>query len=484
MEILHCAGNVFSIIIGGNKNSKGEKEDEKMALQKDMTVGNPMKIILDFTIPVFIGNVFQQIYAMVDTIIVGKFVGTKALAAVGSTGTVNFLILGFLMGLTAGFTVLTAQKFGAGDMESMRKTVGSAAVLSLIVSVVMTLVSMLGMKWLLHFMNTPADIFEGAYEYIMIICGGIFTQVLYNLLSSILRALGNSKTPLYFLMISAGLNIILDLVLIINFDMGVGGAAYATVISQGVSGVLCLIYIIRKVPVLRLTKEDFRLESRIVSNQLRIGFPMALQYSITAIGTMMVQTALNKLGSLAVAAFTAASKIENLLTQAYVAQGVTMATYCAQNMGAGRIDRIRKGFRAADIQGFLYALGAGAVIMTAGKYLTYLFISEDVNQVIGNVDIYLKCIGGFFIPLAVVNIYRNGIQGMGYGLLPMMAGVAELIGRAITAVIAGHYESYVGICLASPAAWVLAGGLLLFMYYKIMRDLENTGKRNRRERSL
>jgi putative MATE family efflux protein len=450
-----------------------------MAVQKDMTTGNPMKIILNFTIPVFIGNVFQQIYTMVDTIIVGKFVGTKALAAVGSTGTINFLILGFLMGMTAGFTVLTAQKFGAGDMESMRKTVGSAAILSLAVSVLMTAVSMLGMRWLLNFMNTPADIFDGAYEYIMIICGGIFTQVLYNLLSSILRALGNSRTPLYFLIISAGLNIVLDLVMIICFHMGVGGAAYATVISQGISGVLCLIYMMKKVPVLRLAKEDFHLDSRIVKNQLGIGFPMALQYSITAVGTMMVQTALNKLGSMAVAAFTAANKIENLLTQAYVAQGVTMATYCAQNMGAGRIDRIRKGFRAADIQGFLYALGAGALIMTVGKYLTYLFISEDVNQVIGKVDIYLKCIGGFFIPLAVVNIYRNGIQGMGYGLLPMMAGVAELVGRGITAVIAGRYESYVGICLASPTAWVLAGILLLVMYGKIMKGLETKQKRKK-----
>ncbi len=213
-----------------------------MAAEKDMTVGDPQKIILNFTIPVFIGNVFQQVYSMADTVIVGKFVGTKALAAVGATGTINFLILGFLLGLTAGFTVLTAQKFGAGDMESMRKTVGNAAILSFIVAVAMTLVSMLGMRWLLTFMNTPEDIFDDAYTYIMIICGGIFTQVLYNLLSSILRALGNSKTPLYFLLLSAGLNIVLDLVLIIYFHMGVAGAAYATVISQGVSGFLSDFY--------------------------------------------------------------------------------------------------------------------------------------------------------------------------------------------------------------------------------------------------
>ena len=446
-----------------------------MAAEKDMTVGDPQKIILNFTIPVFIGNVFQQVYSMADTVIVGKFVGTKALAAVGATGTINFLILGFLLGLTAGFTVLTAQKFGAGDMESMRKTVGNAAILSFIVAVAMTLVSMLGMRWLLTFMNTPEDIFDDAYTYIMIICGGIFTQVLYNLLSSILRALGNSKTPLYFLLLSAGLNIVLDLVLIIYFHMGVAGAAYATVISQGVSGFLCLIFIIKKVPVLHMEKGEFRLEKNLSIQQLKVGFPMALQYSITAIGTMMVQSALNMLGSIAVAAFTAANKIENLLTQAFVAQGVTMATYCAQNMGAGRPDRIRKGFRAADMQGFLYGIGAGIFFIFAGKYLTYLFLSENVEEVIGNVEIYLRCIGIFMIPLAIVNIYRNGIQGMGYGFLPMTAGIAELAGRGLTAVVASHYKSYLGICLASPVAWIFASALLLVMYFGIMNKYKKAG---------
>lgn len=442
-----------------------------MAVQKDMTVGNPMKIIFNFTVPVFIGNVFQQIYSMVDTVIVGKFVGTGALAAVGSTGTISFLILGFLMGMTAGFTVFTAQRFGAGDMDGMRRTVGNAAVLAFIVSALMTVVSMTGMKTLLIFMNTPEDIFDGAYTYIMIICGGIFTQVMYNFLASVLRALGDSRTPLYFLVISAGLNIVLDLLLIINFHMGVSGAAYATVISQGVSGVLCLIYIVKKVPLLHMSREEFRLEGQLTKLQMKIGFPMALQFSITAIGTMMVQTSLNMLGSVAVAAFTAACKIENLLTQAYGAQGVTMATYCAQNVGAGKIDRVRKGFRAANVQGFTYGILAGLFFITVGKYMTYFFISEDVEAVIGNVDIYLRCIGMFMIPLAVVNIYRNGIQGMGYGLLPMTAGVAELIGRGVTAIIAGHNKSYFGICMASPVAWILASALLLVMYHFIMKDL-------------
>lgn len=438
-------------------------------MQKDMTAGNPTKIILDFTFPIFIGNVFQQFYNMADTVIVGKFVGTKALAAVGSTGTIMFLILGFVLGMTAGFTVLTAQKFGAGDMKAMRQTVGGAAVLSILVTIVLTAGSMLFMKPLLHFMHTPADIFDDAYSYIMIICAGIAAQMLYNLLASVLRALGNSKVPLYFLILSALLNIVLDLVLIIVFHLGAPGAAYATVISQGVSGVLCLVYIVKKIPVLHLEREDWKPKAHLLKIQLGIGIPMALQYSITAIGTMMVQTSLNLLGSGLVAAFTAASKIEQVVTQAYVALGTTMATYCAQNIGAGKVQRIRSGFRSATIMSFVYAVISGILIMTVGKYMTYLFVSGDVAEIMASVDIYLKCVGIFFIPLAVVNLYRNGIQGMGYGILPMMAGVAELVGRGIVAVIAAGKRSYVGVCLASPIAWIFAAALLTVMYFYIMK---------------
>ena len=436
--------------------------------QNDMTVGNPMKIILGFTLPIFIGNVFQQFYNMADAVIVGKFVGNKALAAVGSTGTIMFLIYGFVVGMTAGFTVLTAQKFGAGDMKGMRKTVAGAGILSFVVGALLTILFMAFMKPLLILMNTPSDIFADAYSYIMIVSGGILAQMLYNLLSSILRALGNSKLPLVFLIISALLNIVLDLAFIVGFEMGAKGAAVATVIAQGVSGILCLFYIIAKIPILHLKREDLYVGSTIYKNQLRIGVPMALQYSITAIGTMMVQSSLNILGSTLVAAYTAAGKIEQVVTQAYVAMGTTMATYAAQNMGAGSVKRIREGFKACTVIGVVYSFVAAGFIMTVGKYMTYLFVSEDVDIIMNSVDIYLKCIGIFFIPLAVVNIYRNGIQGLGYGLLPMMAGVAELIGRGVVAVIAGAKRSYPGVCLAGPAAWVLAGGLLIVMYYFIM----------------
>ncbi|MDO4276407.1 MAG: MATE family efflux transporter [Eubacteriales bacterium] len=441
-------------------------------MHTDMTYGKPMKIILNFTIPVFIGSVFQQFYNMMDAIIVGKFVGTKALAAVGATGTIMFLILGFLMGLTAGFTVLTAQKFGAGKMNEMRQSVGNAAVLSLIVSVAMTAVSMVGMRALLHLMNTPEDIFKDAYSYIMIICGGIFAQVLYNLLASILRALGNSKIPLYFLILAALLNIVLDLLFIIVFKMGVAGAAWATVISQGVSGLLCFIYIAKAVPELRLRRDDWRFRKNLAVHQIGVGIPMGLQYSITAIGTMMVQSALNILGSYPVAAFTAGNKIENLFTQAFVALGTAMATYNAQNIGAGRLDRVREGFRASHIIGIIYAVAAGAVLLTAGKYLSYLFISDNIGQIIPMVDTYVKCVAIFLIPLYLVNVLRNGIQGMGYGFLPMMAGVAELVGRGATAVAAAMRKSYLGACLASPVAWIFAAALLILMYHFVMKDMQ------------
>lgn len=438
-------------------------------MERDMTTGSPAKIILNFTIPIFIGNIFQQLYSMADTIIVGKFVGNAALAAVGACGTLMFLILGFLLGLTAGFTVVTAQHYGAGNMKAVRESVASAVILSAVVSVVLTVISMSMMSRILRWMNTPADMYGEAYGYIMVICAGIGAQVLYNLLASILRAVGDSKRPLYFLILAAVLNIILDLVFIIVFGMGAAGAAYATVISQGVSGVLCLIYIGRKIPELRPHKADWKINWNLAKWQMKIGFPMALQYSITAVGTIVVQSALNVLGTAAVAGFAAACKIEQIVTQAYVAIGAAMATFCAQNTGAGRIDRVKEGFRKATWMGIGYAVVTGALIIFAGKYLTVLFISENLGQIMAYADIYLKCVGISFIPLVFVNVYRNGIQGMGYGFLPMLAGIAELIGRCGAAITASRFGSFTGICLASPAAWVLAGTLLIVMYFWIMK---------------
>lgn len=441
-------------------------------MQKDLTLGSPMKVILMFTFPIFIGNVFQQFYNMADTVIVGQFVGNHALAAVGSTGTIMFLIYGLVSGMSVGFTVPVAQYFGAGNIEKMRKSVGSAVILSTLITSIMTFLFMCGMHPLLQIMQTPADIYQDAYAYIIVICIGIFAQVFYNLFSSILRALGNSKVPLYFLILAAFLNIFLDLVFIIYFKMGVSGAAWATVISQGLSALLCLVYMMKKVELLHLKKEDWKIEKKIAVMQLKVGIPMALQYSITAIGTTMLQTSLNLLGSTAVAGFTAATKIEQVVTQAYVAMGVTMATYCAQNSGAKKYGRVQEGFRAATKIGILYSIVFGMLVAFVGKYMTYWFVSEDVNSVIYYVDMYLKCAATFFVPLTVVNLYRNGIQGMGFGFLPMMAGVAELLGRGIASYVSAISQSYFMICMGGPIAWVFAASLLLWAYYRIMKQVQ------------
>lgn len=438
-------------------------------MEKNMATGSPGKNILYFALPVFAGNLFQQIYNVVDTVIVGKFVSTEALAAVGSTGTINFMILGFMTGLMAGITVLTSQRFGAEDMRGMRRSVASAGMIAIAATIILTAISLLGMHRLLVLMNTPDDIFDDAYRYIMIICAGILVQALYNLFACILRALGNSKVPLYFLLFSASMNIILDLVSIIVLKMGVAGAAYATVISQGVSAVLCFIYMVKKVPILHLTREDFHVEGRLIKNQLAVGLPMAFQYSITAIGTTMVQMALNTLGSTYVAAFTAASKCEQMAGQAYIALGSAMATFAAQNVGAGRYDRVSKGFARATMFGIIFSVVIGLVMYFFGYIVTGLFVTGDATQIEGMVDTYMKYTALFLIPLTVVNVYRNGIQGMGYGLLPMTAGIAELMGRGSVALIAIHYHSYAGVCLASPMAWILASALLLTMYFAIMK---------------
>ena len=319
-------------------------------MEKDMTVGKPVSVIINFTIPILIGNIFQQFYNMADAIIVGRCVGNKALAAVGSTGTFMFLIYGLVTGMTVGFTVSTAQRFGAGDMDGMRKSVASAIKLAAIVTALMTAVTMIFMRPMLRLMNTPSDIFDDAYSYIMIICAGIAAQVLYNMLSAILRALGNSKTPLYFLILSALLNIGLDLVFIKVFRMGAAGAAYATVISQLIAGIASFIYIIAKVPLLHLKKEDWAYDRVLVGNQLKVGFPMALQYSITAIGTTMVQAALNKLGSTAVASYTAAGKIEQIAQDRHMSQSVQQWQHTApRTVGRAVLTGLKRDLRVQPV---------------------------------------------------------------------------------------------------------------------------------------
>lgn len=449
-----------------------------------MTKGSPSKLIAKFIIPIIIGNIFQQLYSMVDTIIVGRFVGVEALAAVGATGSVMFLILGFTQGLTTGFTVMTAQRFGAGDKEGMKKSIGSAAILSVFVTIFMTILSIVSMDMLLKIMNTPDDIFEMAKSYIIIICAGICCNVLYNLLASILRAIGNSVVPLVLLVISSIINIVLDYVLIVYGNMGVDGAAYATVISQGVSGVLCLLYIIRKVPTLHIERRHWKLEGQCVYNQLIVGIPMALQFSITAVGTILVQAALNLLGSTVVASYSVSCKVEQLVTQPFSAMGVTMATYCAQNRGINDLSRIQKGVKAANIMSAVYAVLIYGVVYLMLPFAIRLFVTGDISEVYGYAQTYIIICGAFFVPLGMIFIFRNALQGCGYGFLPMMGGVVELVSRAVMAFVAASFLSYEGVCFANAGAWISAGIFLWIAYRVIMKNLLQNKKDKKEEAVL
>ena len=453
---------------------KREKVKSRVQGGKDMTKGEPFKLILWFSIPLLLGNIFQQFYSMVDTIIVGKIIGTQALAAVGTTGPLNFLVLGFASGITSGFAVLVAQRFGAGDERGMKKAVAAAVELAAAFTVVLTLMATLGAKGLLQLINTPEDIFQGAYEYIVVIFAGMFTMILYNLLACFLRAMGDSKTPLYFLIISSILNIVLDLVFIINFEMGVAGAAWATVVSQGISGVLCFVYMMKKYPVMHLTKEDFKADGWMYSRHLFIGLPMAFQFSITAIGTVILQGALNLFGSTTIAAYTAACKVEQLVTQPAGTFGVTMANYAGQNLGADRVDRIKEGVTKCTILTLVFAVLASLILVFFGEPLTKLFIDGNQPEVVDTAMIYLKVCATFFPFLNMIFVYRNMLQGVGKSLMPLMAGVFELIARGVASFTLPGVLGFTGICLAGPFAWMAAAIPLGITYFieikKMMRD--------------
>ncbi len=439
---------------------------------KDMTEGSPARLILAFSIPLLIGNIFQQLYSMVDTIIVGRFLGVQALAAVGSTGSLSFLVLGFVMGITSGFSVLAAQRFGAGDEKGLRHYVAMSVYLGLIISAVLTVLTICLTRSTLTLMNTPEDILDEAAIYIIVIFAGILPTMFYNLLAGILRALGDSKTPLYFLIISSVLNIALDLFFIVTLQSGVAGAAYATVISQAVSAVLCLIYIRARFPILRFQKEELSYSHHSAFQLMKVGVPMALQFSITAIGTMILQGAINSFGSTVVGAYTAACKAEQLATQPAVTFGATMASYTGQNLGAGKMDRIRKGVNSCILISCVFCIFGSLLVVFGGSALVSLFITGEQPEVMAYAREYLNTIAIFFIPLGLIFIYRNTLQGMGDGFMPMMAGVAELVMRAFVAFYLADRLGYLGICLAGPIAWIGADIPLMLTYYIKMHKIK------------
>ena len=439
---------------------------------KDLTVGSPMKLILSFAVPMLLGFLFQQFYNMVDTIIVGKCLGVSSLAAVGSTGSINFMIIGFCTGACSGFAIPVAQKFGAGDYTGMRKFVANAGWLSAVFAVVMTTVVGALCMNILQWMNTPEDIIQGAYDYIFVIFLGIPVTYLYNMLAGIIRSLGDSKTPVYFLLLSSLMNIGLDFFTILVLGMGVGGPALATVISQGISAVLCLIYMIRHYPILHMKNGEWKPDGRMLGTLCSMGIPMGLQYSITAIGSVVLQTAVNSLGSMAVAAVSTGSKVSMFFCCPFDAMGSTMSTYTGQNLGAQKLDRVDKGIFACSGLALVYSVIACAALLFTGQYLALLFVDGTETRLIEMIAAFLRWNCIFYFPLALVNIVRFTIQGLGFGKLAILAGVCEMAARSIVGFYFVPVFGFTAACLASPIAWILADVFLIPAYFLVVRHLK------------
>ena len=443
---------------GGYNRSKIFQK-EGMSMTKDLTSGKPMGLIVGFALPTLLGMLFQQLYNLVDTMIVGKLLGSSALAAVGSTGSINFFVIGFCMGVCNGFAIPVAQRMGANEPSKMRRYAANAAWLSVLFAIVLTVSTGLLCRQILTLMLTPEDIFHDAQAYIFVIFMGIPATFLYNLLAGILRSLGDSRTPVYFLALSSILNIVLDFALILGADAGVAGAAVATVASQGVSGIACLLYMRKRYPILRMTREERRPDLHACGVLCAMGIPMGLQYSITAVGSIVLQSSVNALGSLYVAAVAAGAKVYQLLACPFDAMGATMATYCGQNVGACKLDRLGQGIRACTLLGLGYSVIALCGMVCFAPQCAQLFLDPNELDAALLTELtarYILIQSLFFFPLALVNIIRFSIQGMGFSPFAILAGVLEMIARTGVGLILVPLFGYTAACFASPAAWVCA----------------------------
>ena len=427
---------------------------------KDMTNGSPSRHILGFAVPMLFGMLFQQFYNLVDTIIVGKTLGVEALAGVGATGSINFMIIGFCMGVCNGFVIPVAQCFGAKKPADLRKYVFNGYICSIVFAIVLTLASVIFCRRILIIMNTPADIIDHAYNYIVVIFIGIPTVFLYNMVSGVIRSLGDSKTPVVFLVLSSIINVLLDFFLILVCKMGVAGAGWATVTSQLISGLTCLIYMYKKYDILKGDKSERVLDRRFITNLCMNGVPMGLQYSITAIGSTILQAAVNTLGSTYVAAMTAGSKMFNFTCCPFDALGSTMATYAGQNVGAAKIKRLGQGVRSAMIIGSVYSVLSLIALYFTTDYIALLFVNASETTIIALTRQFILASACFYIPLTGVNVVRFCIQGMGFSVFAISAGILEMIGRAFAAIILIPSIGFMGACLASPIAWIAADAFL------------------------
>ncbi len=442
-------------------------------MTRDLTRGKPLKLVLSFAAPLLFGVLFQQLYSFADAAIVGQVLGAQKLAAVGATGSVNFLVIGLCLGFCSGFAIPVSQAFGARDETALRRFVFHAAVLSGAFSLVFGAAAVLLCRPLLALMNTPAEIIDDSAAYISLIFAAIPFCVLYNMASGILRAVGDSRTPVVFLVLASLVNIGLDLLLIIGLRMDVRGAAVATAVSQLVSGLGCVAVIARRFPGLHPRREDRALSRETALRMLGIGLPMGLQFSITAIGSVVVQGAVNGLGVNAVAAVSAAGKISAFFACVFDALSATMATFAGQNIGARRIDRVNRGLGAASAAGMVYCVLAFAAVRLFARPLLSLFVEAGAPAEVTELGVrFLTINAAFYIPLLFVNIVRLSIQGMGYTRVAMLAGVFEMAARTAVALLLVPRLGFTGACFANPAAWVLADLFLVPCYFRIIRSLK------------
>ena len=430
-------------------------------MSTSMVKGNPLKLMVQFALPLLLGNLLQQTYNIIDAAIVGQILGAKALASVGATSSVQFLVLGFCIGICAGFGVPVAKYFGAEKKDTMRNYIFNGAVLTAGAAVVLTSACVILCNQILHILSVPEDIYVNAYRYILIIFLGIPFSLLYNYLSSILRSVGDSRTPFIFLAFAAVLNIFLDLFCIVVLKWGCAGAAIATITAQAISGICCLIVISRKMELMWLGKDDRHMRKEAAQELLLMGIPTGLQYSITAIGSMVMQSANNGLGSVYVSAFTAAMRIKQFAMCPFDAVSTAASVFCSQNLGAKQPDRIRKGLRQAVTIGVAYGALIGLVLIFGGRTLTRIFVNKSAVDVLDASAKYLRYLGFFFWSLGILNVNRMVTQGLGYSGRAVFSGVTEMIARVIVSVgFVGTY-GFTAICCADQAAWISASCYIL-----------------------
>lgn len=433
---------------------------------KDLTRGNPLKLMVLFTVPILIGNLFQQFYNLIDTVIVGQTLGIHALAAVGATAPITGLIIGFAVGITNGFAVVIARFFGANDLKQMRKAVAGTIILGLATSTVLTIIGVLSAKPMLALLNTPQEVVKPAYDFIIVMILGVTFSMLYNMQAGILRALGDTKSPLFFLSISTVVNIALDYLFILNFKMGIQGAAFATILSQLLSAVLCFIYILKAYPILKLEKEDFKISLAMASELYSTGLSMGLMLSVVSIGTVVLQNAINDFGTTTIAAHTAARKISEILMLPISTLGVTAATFSSQNFGAKKPDRIKKGLKIV----IIVSWGWSTLCVLAAYTIVPLVISGITGtsqiEVINIAARYLRIDTPFYYVLGILIIVRSALQGIGQKLIPIMASFIELFGKVAAAYYLAPRLGYFGICITEPVIWIACTAFLGFGIFK------------------